>query len=227
MTPASPIIGLTKKLRSRHSRGASREGLQALSGMDGAGDFVLTPVGPGAAHVGDVESDGDVGCAGSDCGSEDSGESVEEGGGAGSAAASVAAGAEGGGSEGGDSNGRQKRATKLARGLSHVARRWKKRPPVGVSGAMTVGRASLMGDGGNSYLRAHDFDGEGARSYSGGWGKEASSPESGARYDMNMRDIYEYLCLPQVKRLVQLALCVYLGLYITVVPVDRCVLGLI
>ena len=169
MNPASPIISLTKKFRSRPSRGASLEGLQALSGLDGSGEFVMTPVGSEGARVGD---DGEVSCAGSDGASEISGESVEEGGGGGGGGGDVAAAAGGAG--------RPKRAGKLAmvRGISQGLRRIKKRPG-GESEAMTLGRASLMGDrdSDNSYLRAHDLDGGGSRSYTGGWGKRPSSPE--------------------------------------------------
>lgn len=166
------------------------DGLQALTGMDGEGEYVLTPVGSDATRVGDGDRDRDrdVNCAGSDGGSEESGESIEEGGGTGSGAApaapaapaatapAAARGGGGAGAEAEDNHGRQKRVAKLARGLSHVGRLMKKRP-VGASEAHTIGRASLRGDDDNSYLRAHDFDGEGARSYSGRWGKGASSPE--------------------------------------------------
>lgn len=184
MHPASPIINLTKKFRSRHSSGPSLEGLQALSGLDGSGEFTMTPVGSegGAPRVGhgdgdgdgDGDEDGEASFAGSDGGSELSGESIEEGGGGGAAAAAAAAG-------------KPKRASKLAmvRGMSQGLRRKKKQqPPVGATEAMTIGRASLMGGrgGDNSYLRAHDADGEGARSYTGGWSKRPSSPEHGSRY---------------------------------------------
>lgn len=165
MKPATPIASLAKKFRSKPSRGVSLDGLQALSGMGDSGEFVMTPVGSDAARVGD----GDVSCASSDGGSEESGGSVEEGGGGrgGTAAADA------------DAVGRTKRVAKLAMGISHGFRR--KKRPMGASEAMTIGRASLNGDNVNSYLRAHDFEGEGARSYAGGWGKGSSSPEHGSR----------------------------------------------
>lgn len=165
MHPASPIIGLTKKFRSRPSRGTSLDGLQALSGLDRSGDFVLTPVDSDVAHAGD----GEMSCAASDGGSEESGENVDEGGVAGSAAAAT---------------GGSKRVAKLARGLSQGFRRMKKRP-MGASEAMTIGRASLMGDSFNDsgHVRADEYHGDGTRSYAEGWGNRASSPEPGTRYD--------------------------------------------
>eukprot|EP00752_Nemacystus_decipiens_P005108 g4633.t1 len=167
--PVSPIKSLTKKLIPRPSRGASQDGFQALSGSDKSGEFVMTPVGSEGGRVGDVE----VSSAGSDDSSEASGESVEgRGDGDGDGGAAGVAGVAG----------RPKRAGKIARGFSQGLKLMKKRP-MGVSQTLTIGRASLMGDrdSDNSYLRARDVDGEGARSYTGGWGKRPSSPEHGAR----------------------------------------------
>ncbi|CAM9268467.1 unnamed protein product, partial [Ectocarpus fasciculatus] len=176
LRPPSPIPGLKKKFRGKSSRGNSLDGevLHALSGVDREGDFVLTPVGSdGNNYAGDLDTSAGTDAL-DDAGSDGSGGSVEEGGVSGEAAAANLRG--GGGGEGGDhGTGKPKRAIKLARGLSNVARRLTKRS-VGSSEAMSLGRD-------NSYLRAHDadFDGDGHRSYAGGWSNGPTSPEHGRR----------------------------------------------
>ncbi|CBJ30004.1 hypothetical protein Esi_0170_0059 [Ectocarpus siliculosus] len=177
LRPPSPIPGLKKKFRSKRSRGSSLDGevLHALSGVDREGDFVLTPVGSdGNNYAGDLDTSAGTDAL-DDAGSDNSGASVEEGG---VSAEAVAANLRGGGrGEGEDhSTGQPKRATKLARGLSNVARRLTKRS-VGSSEAMSLGRD-------NSYLRAHDadFDGDGPRSFTGGWSNSPTSPEHGERH---------------------------------------------
>lgn len=180
LRPPSPIPGLKKKFRSKRSRGSSLDGevLHALSGVDREGDFVLTPVGSdgrsdGNNYAADLDTSAGTDAL-DDAGSDDSGASVEEGG---VSAEAVAANLRGGGGGGGEdhSTGQPKRAIKLARGLSNVARRLTKRS-VGSSAAMSLGRD-------NSYLRAHDadFDGDGHRSYTGGWSNSPTSPEHGER----------------------------------------------
>ncbi|CAM9519394.1 unnamed protein product [Ectocarpus sp. 4 AP-2014] len=176
LRPPSPIPGLKKKFRSKRSRGSSLdfEVLHALSGVDREGDFVLTPVGSGGKnYAGDLDTSAGTDAL-DDAGSAISGASVEE---KGVSAEAVAANLRGGGGgEGEDhSTGKPKRAIKLARGLSNVARRLTKRS-VGSSEAMSLGRD-------NSYVRAHDadFDGDGHGSYTGGWSNSPTSPEHGER----------------------------------------------
>ncbi|CBJ33488.1 hypothetical protein Esi_0496_0011 [Ectocarpus siliculosus] len=176
LRPPSPIPGLKKKFRSKRSRGSSLDGevLHALSGVDREGDFVLTPVGSdGNNYAGGLDTSAGTDAL-DDAGSDNSGASVEEGG---VSAEAVAANLRGGGRGKGEdhSTGQPKRATKLARGLLNVARRLTKRS-VGSSEAMSIGRD-------NSYLRAHDadFDGEGPRSFTGGWSNSPTSPEHGER----------------------------------------------
>lgn len=177
LLPPSPITSLTKKFRSRSSRGGSLDGLQALSGVDGKGEFVLTPVGSDA-HDPPAVGDGEMSAAGSealdDAGSDDSGVSAD-----GTVATTDPRGTD-------DGSCKPKRVVKLARGLSSVARRLKKRS-MGASEAMTIGRASLMregsgsGSGSSSYVRAHDLDGDGSGSYTAAWGDGAASPGQGTR----------------------------------------------
>ncbi|CAN0135011.1 unnamed protein product, partial [Ectocarpus sp. 13 AM-2016] len=176
LRPPSPIPGLKRKFRSKRSRGGSLDGevLRALSGVDREGDFVLTPVGSdGTNYAGDLDTSAGTDAL-DDAGSDNSGASVEEGG---VGAEAVAANLRGRGvcERGDHSTGQPKRAIKLARGLSNVARRLTKRS-VGSSEAMSLGRDT-------SYLRAHDagFDGDRDRSYTGGWSNSPTSPEHGER----------------------------------------------
>ncbi|CAN0287578.1 unnamed protein product, partial [Ectocarpus sp. 12 AP-2014] len=177
LRPPSPIPGLKKRFRSKRSRGGSLDGevLRALSGVDRGGDFVLTPVGSDdTSYAGDLDTSAGTDAL-DDAGSDNSGASGEEGG---VGAEAVAANLRGGGGGAGEdhSTGKPKRAIKLPRGLSNVARRLAKRS-VGSSEAMSLGRD-------NSYLRAHDadFDGDGHRSCTGGWGNSPTSPEHGERH---------------------------------------------
>lgn len=161
---------------------------QALSGVDGAGDYVLTPVASDANYTSRHYGDGDISTndAVDDDASEDSGDSVEDGGVNGQGdggGGEVEAG--GGGEEGGNesSSKKPKRAVKLVRGLSSVARKLKKRS-MGASEALTLGRISLVegnSSSSSSYVRAHDVDNYGARAFTSGWGNGVSSPESGTR----------------------------------------------
>ncbi|CAM9711907.1 unnamed protein product [Scytosiphon promiscuus] len=191
----SPIKTLRRKFRSSRSRGTSLTDMdiavQALSGVDGAGDYVLTPVGSDTNHISRHYGDGDVSASDAvdDAASEDSGDSMEEGDGGGSDdeegrgdEGEVEAG-QGGTEDATEGNSRKaKRAIKLKRGLSNVARRLKKRS-MGASEALTLGRISLAGESSNnnSYVRAHDVDEKSATSFTGGWDKGTSSPESGTR----------------------------------------------
>lgn len=175
LSPPSPITSLTKKFRSRSTRGFSLDGLQALSAVDRKGDFVLTPVGSDTHDPATAVGDGEVSLAGSDmlddaC-SEDSGDSAD-----GTATSSEPRGAEDGGSR------KPRRAIKIARGLSNAARRLTKRS-MGASEAMTIGRASLMEkqSSNSSNVLSHDLNGEGASSYTVGWGDRAVSPGQGTR----------------------------------------------
>lgn len=198
LLPPSPITSLTRKFRSRSSKSGSLEGLQALSGVDGRGDFVLTPVGGAddahndAAAVGD----GEVSVAGSDVLDDDDSSQDSRVSGDSAVVASTDPRGAAAAAAADDGTGKQKRATKLARGLSNVARRLKKRS-MGASEAMTLGRASLMmgedsGGSASSYVRAHDLGGEGGMSYTARWGNGSTSPGQGTRY-ISHTGVYLYI----------------------------------
>lgn len=188
----SPIKTLRKKFRSSRSRGASLVDMdiavQALAGVDGEGEYVLTPVGSDANSASRHYGDGDISASDAvdDAASEDSGGSVEEGGAddEGDGGGGEMEAGEGGMQGRTEGNRRKARgAVKIKRGLSNVARRFTKRS-MGASEALTLGRVSLAADSNsnsNSYVRAHDVDEKSASSLTGGWGKGVSSPESGAR----------------------------------------------
>lgn len=179
LLPPSPITSLTKKFRSRSSKSGSLDGLQALSGVDGKGEFVLTPVGGSGANGGADDAhdaaavgDGEVSIAGSDALGDDDG---SEGSRVSFDGTAVASSDPRGAAPAEDGTGKPKRATKLARGLSHVARRLKQRS-MGASEAMTLGRASLMReDSGSGTAR---------------WGDGPASPGQRTRYTHVYRQQY-------------------------------------